>query len=107
MFGFARTIFRHKILMLALLLAGYFLFAGNKEVPKPTSAWAHNAPSPSAFGVAKEKTWTEKGLTLLNDGAKYIGVEEYMPAALQEKAVDGFKKTGGMLDSVNSGKNQD
>jgi hypothetical protein len=107
MFGFARAIMRHKILMLAVLLAGYFMFAGNKEVPKPTNAWANNASAPSPFSVAKEKTWTEKGLTLLNEGAKYAGVEEYMPAALQEKAVDGLNKTGGALDAVNSGKNPD
>lgn len=107
MFGFARSLIRHKILIFALLLAGYFMFAGNKEVPQPSSPWASNAAAPSAFGVTKEKTWTQKGLALLNDGAKYIGVEEYMPAALQDKAVAGINKTGGALDAVNSGKSPD
>ena len=38
MFTIARSLVRNKIFILALLLAGYFLFAGNKEAPKPKSA---------------------------------------------------------------------
>ncbi len=100
MFTFARSLVKNKVIILALLLAGYFAFAGNKEAPKPKNAWDPIA-STQTSAPAKDEGLTAKALKLLNQGAKMAGVEEYMPEALQEQAIGGFNKAGDALDNIN------
>ena len=105
MFTFARSLVKNKVVILALLLAGYLAFSGNKEPPKPKNAWDTVAAAPAGGGAATQASLTDKALKLLNAGAKYAGVEEYMPTALRDQAVDGFVKTEAAL--ANAGKGQD
>ncbi len=105
MFTIARSLAKNKIIILALLLAGYFVFAGNKEAPKPKNAWDTVSVTQPGAVAAHEASLTTKALKALNSAAQYIGLEEYMPAALQEKAVGGFNTAGTALDNV--GKQQD
>lgn len=101
MFTFARTLVKNKVVILALLVAFYFAFAGNKEAPKPKNAWDTVAATQPSGGGAKESGLADKALKALNAGAKMAGVEEYMPTALQEQAVDGFNKTETALNDIN------
>lgn len=105
MFTVARTIVKHKLLVAALLLAGYFLFAGNKEAPQPKSAWDPIAATQPAMGQAKEPGLTDKAIALVYAGARYAGVEEYLPTSMQEQAIGGLNKAGDALTAVN--KNQE
>jgi len=100
MFTIARTLAKNKIIILALLLAGYFAFAGNKEAPKPKSAWDTVSVTQPAAVAAHDSSLSSKALKALSAGAKWAGVEEYMPAALQEKAIGGFNTAGTALDNV-------
>ena len=43
MFKFAGFIVRNGAILLVLVGAGYFLFGGKKEEPKPSSPWAASA----------------------------------------------------------------
>ena len=105
MFTIARSLVKNKIIILALLIAGYFLFAGNKEAPKPKSAWDTVSVTQPGAVAAHESSLTTKALKVLNAGAKWAGVEEYMPEGLQEKAIGGFNTASTALDNV--GKQQD
>ena len=100
MFGFARTLVQHKLLMVALLLAGYFLFAGEKEAPQPSSPWGANAPAQVFAGEPKKTSMSDKALALLNSAAKYAGVEGYLPTSLRDDAVANIGKTQNALTTA-------
>lgn len=101
MFTIARSLVKNKVVILALLVACYFAFAGNKEAPKPKNAWDTVAATQPVTSTAKDSGLAEKALKVLNAGAKMAGVEEYLPAALQEQAISGLNKTEDALNAVN------
>jgi|GEM_PF-5635239 len=101
MFTLARTLVQNKIFVAALALAIYMLFAGQKEAPKPKNAWDSVAAAPASSEGNGQASMTDKALKLLNQGAKWAGVEDYMPQALQEQAVGGFNKSESALSTIN------
>lgn len=100
MFGIARTIAQHKLLMVALLLAGYFLFAGEKQAPTTSSPWGADAPAQAVTLGPKEATMTEKALKLAYGAAEYIGVEDYLPASMGDQGAGGMVQAGSALDNI-------
>ena len=105
MFGFAKFIARNGIIVIALIGAGYFLFGGKKEVPKPSSPWAANAPAQVANATPAKASMTDKVLKVADGAAKYAGVQAYAPTALRDQAVGNINKTQTALENPN--KNQD
>ena len=100
MFGIARTIAQHKLLMIAILLAGYFLFAGEKEAPTSSSPWGADAPAQSVRLGPKEATMGEKALKLVYTAATYVGVEDYLPTGISDQASGGMNQAGSALDNI-------
>ena len=103
MLGFARLLMKSKFIILALLLGGYFMFMGDKQPPKPTSAWAVNAPAPGATVTPAKSSITDKVLGAADSAAKYAGVQEYTPTALRDQAVGNMNKTENALSKAGSG----
>ena len=102
MFGFARIIARNGVLLIALIGVGYFLFAGKKEEPKPSSPWAVNAPAQVASSTGAKASMTDKVLGAADSAAKYAGVQAYTPGALKDQAVGNMNKTEGALTKAGS-----
>ena len=102
MFGFARIIARNGIVLVALVVVGYFLFAGKKETPKPSSPWAVNAPAQVASSTGSKASMTDKVLKVADNAAKYAGVQGYAPGALKDQAVGGMNKAEGGLNKATS-----
>ena len=88
-----------------LVGAGYFLFGGKKEEPKPSSPWATNAPVQVASSSSAKASVTDNVLKVADSAAKYAGVQAYTPTALRDQAVGNINKTQTALESPN--KNQD
>jgi len=113
MFKIAGFIARNGVVLLALIGAGYFFFGGKKEEPKPSSPWAVNAPAKVAdssntstgIGIssATKASMTDRVLKVADGAAKYAGVGEYTPSALNDQAVGGMNKAEQGLTKASSG----
>ena len=113
MFKIAGFIARNGVVLLALIGAGYFLFGGKKEEPKPSSPWAVNAPAQvpgssntsTGIGISSATTasMTDRVLKVADGAAKYAGVGEYTPSALKDQAVGGMNKAEQGLTKASSG----
>jgi hypothetical protein len=102
MFGIAQFIFRNKIVLIALVGVGYFLFAGQKEAPKPSSPWSAGAATQGASSAGSKTSMTDKVLKVADSAAKYAGVQDYTPGALKDQAVGNMNKTENALTKAGS-----
>jgi hypothetical protein len=94
MFTIARSLMRHKLLIITVFAVFGFLFLGNKEEPKPSSPWSTNATGQvAASSDSKKSSFTVKAFKALNGLATTLGVEEYMPTALRDQAIGNLDKT--------------
>ena len=103
MFGFARIIARNWIVLVALVGVGYFLLAGQKEAPKPSSPWSTVATTQVASSTGSKASMTDKVLGVADSAAKYAGVQGYTPGALKDQAVGNMNKTENALTKAGSG----
>ena len=99
MVGFARIIARNGVLLVALIGVGYFLSAGKKEEPKPSSPWAVNAPAQLVSSTGSKASMTDRVLKVADNAA---GVQGYTPSALKDQAVGNMNKTEGAMTKVSS-----
>jgi hypothetical protein len=102
MFGIAQFVFRNKIVLIALVGVGYFLFAGQKEAPKPSSPWSARATSQTASSAGSKSSMTDKVFKVADSAAKYAGVQDFAPGALKDQAVGNMHKTQNALSKPGS-----
>ena len=103
MLGVGRFIFRNKIVLVVFVGVGYFLFAGQKEAPKPSSPWSTGATTQVATISGSKASMTDKVLKVADSAAKYAGVQDYTPGALKDQAVGNMNKTENALTKAGTG----
>ena len=105
MFTAANFIVRNKFVFVALIAVCYFLFAGHKEAPKPSSPWSAQASAPVAADSGAKASMTDRVMKVAGGAAQKLGVQDYTPTAIRDQTVGNMNKTEGALTKVNG--NQD
>jgi hypothetical protein len=100
MFGFARWVYRNKVVALGGAVAVAILTSGNRQPPKPTSAWAASPPVAVNYGAPQQPTVSQTAAKALTRVAKTVGVEKMLPSELIDQSKGNFEATDQALKSA-------
>ena len=107
MFGFARWVTQHKVLVVAVFAAFFIFFGGKQEEVKPANPWSANAPEQVAVtSSSKKDSMTDKAFGVVAGAAKKyadVDISGVDPKKLQESTVSNFQGAEDGMKKANGG----